>query len=125
MVDNDEWPLVAQGLINRGICGVMPLSSAFEVEGGKILGVLFGVPKNEVTSSGTPILRLMMGFRPINENFLNLGVTCAQLFQLEMRPHEEIIISSEDIRAMFSSLAFRLLGFGKVLPRSMNPPGSP
>jgi hypothetical protein len=55
----------------------MPLSSAFEVEGGKFLGGLFGVLKNEVTSSGTPILRLMMDFRPINENFLNLGVTCA------------------------------------------------
>ena len=136
MVDREEWPLVAQGLIDRGICGVMPLSSAFEVEGGKILGGLFGVPKNEVTSSGTPILRLIMDFRPINENFLNLGgdlctlPVISQLFQLEMRPHEEILISSEDIRAMFYIIGLpptwnKFLGFGKVLPRSMNPPGSP
>ena len=136
MIDKEEWPLVAQGLIDRGICGVMPLASAVEVNGGKILGGMFGVPKHEFTQNGVPILRLIMDFRPINENFLNLGgdlttlPVLSQLFQLEVRPHEDILISSEDIRAMFYIIGLpptwnKFLGFGKVLPRSMNPPGFP
>ena len=135
MIDKEDWPQVAQGLIDRGICGVMPLSSAFEVKGGKILGGLFGVPKNESTDSGVPILRLIMDFRPINENFLNLGgdlttlPVLSQMFQLEIRPHEDILISSEDIRAMFYIIGLppvwnKFLGFGRILPKYMNPPGS-
>ena len=136
MIDRDDWPLVAQGLIDRGICGVMPLSDAFEVNGGKILGGLFGVPKGEEPPSGIPILRLIMDFRPINENFLGLGgdlstlPVLSQLVQLELRPHEDILISSEDIRAMFYIIGLpttwkKFLGFGRVLPKHLNPPGAP
>ena len=38
-----------------------------------MLGGLFGVPKNEVTPQGAEVLRLTIGLRPINENFLPLG----------------------------------------------------
>ena len=85
----------------------MPLSEAFCVEGQPILGGLFGVPKNEWTQDGTEVLRLIMDLRPINENFLPLGgdlstlPVLSQMVQLEVHPSEGLIISSEDIRAMF------------------------
>ena len=71
------------------------------------MGGLFGVPKNETTPDGIEVLRLIMDLRPINENFLPLGgdlstlPVISQMAQLEVHPSEGIVISSEDIRAMF------------------------
>ena len=107
MVPREDWKEVCRGLIDRGICGLMPLSEAFCVEGQPVLGGIFGVPKHEKPSEGVDILRLIMDLRPINECFLNLGgdlstlPVMSQMIQLELSPEEGILISSEDIRAMF------------------------
>ena len=76
-----------------------------------------------------------MDFRPINENFLSLGGDLAtlpvlsQMFQLELRPHEGLIISSEDIRAMFYIIGIpscwkEYFAFSRPVPDSMKPRGS-
>ena len=135
MIPDECWEEVARGLLARGICGKMRLSEALQVGGQPVLGGLFGVPKNETTAEGVEILRLIMDLRPINECFLSLnGDLCtlpvlSQMFQLELQPHEGILISSEDIRAMFYIIALPevwkpYLGFGKKLPKSLAPAGS-
>ena len=72
-VPSDGWKDVVQGKLTREVCGIMPLSEAFCVQGQPMLGGLFGVPKNEVTPQGAEVLRLTIDLRPINENFLPLG----------------------------------------------------
>ena len=75
-----------------------------------------------------------MDLRPINECFLSLnGDLCtlpvlSQMFQFELQPHEGVVISSEDIRAMFYIIGLpacwkQFLGFGKKLPRKLIPEG--
>ena len=127
MVSSDNWDEVVEGLLRRGVCGMMPLSDCFHVDDKPILGGLFGVPKDEVTKDGVEILRLIMDLRPINANFLALGgdlgslPMISQLFQLELQPHEQLVISSEDIRAMFYIVGLpsewnKYLCFNKVIP---------
>jgi len=98
---------VVQGLLARNVCGIMPLSEAFCVGGQPVLGELFEVPKSVFTSQGVEVLRLIMDLRPINENFLPLCgdlstlPVLSQMVQLEGHPSEGLVISSEDVRAMF------------------------
>ena len=92
MIPREEWGKVCKGLIDRGVCGLMPLSEAYCVEGQPVLGGIFGVPKHEKTSEGVDILRLIMDLRPINECFLNLGgdlstlPVMSQMIQLQRAP---------------------------------------
>ena len=134
MVPKDSWDEVTEGLISRGVCGVMAMEDIFQVDGKPILGGIFGVPKDEIGEDGVEILRLIMDLRPINANFLGLGgdwgslPMISQLFQLEPQPHENIVVSSEDIRAMFYIIGlpparFPFLGFGKVVNPKFNPEG--
>ena len=135
MVSDGEWPRVVEGLLGRGLCGIMPLSDVLHVDGAPILGGMFGVPKNETTAEGIDILRLIMDFRPCNENFLHLGgdlstlPVLSQMFQLEIRPHESIVISSEDIRAMFYIIGLpdcwrHYFAFSKPVPQQFCPPNT-
>ena len=134
MIPDDAWEEVARGLLARGICGRMKVDEVLHVNGQPILGGLFGVPKGEKTADGTEILRLIMDLRPINECFLSLtGDLCtlpvlSQMFQFEPQPHEGVVISSEDIRAMFYIIGLPeswrpFLGFGKRLPKKLVPRG--
>lgn len=134
MVPQDGWDDLVQGLLERNLCGIMPLSEVFSVDGSPILGGLFGVPKGESKDDGTPILRLIMDLRAINQNFISLGgdlstlPVLSQLFQLQLMPHEQLVISSEDIRAMFYVIGLPLvwakyLCFGKTISSRFNPPG--
>ena len=134
MIPDECWEEVARGLLARGICGRMKLEDALHVKGQPVLGGLFGVPKGEETASGVEILRLIMDLRPINECILSLnGDLCtlpvlSQMFQFELQPHEGLVISSEDIRAMFYIIGLpeswkSFLGFGKRLPSKLIPQG--
>ena len=75
MIPPDAWEDMVSGLLQRNICGVIPVENVFHVNGSPILGGLFGVPKGEVKACGTPILRLIMDLRGINQNFLSLEGT--------------------------------------------------
>lgn len=133
MIPPDAWEDMVSGLLQRNICGVIPVENVFHVNGSPILGGLFGVPKGEVKACGTPILRLIMDLRG-NQNFLSLGgdlitlPVLSQLFQLQLQPHEELVISSEDIRAMFYVIGLppewaKYLAFARTIPKKFNPPG--
>lgn len=133
MVPPDDWDRMVEGLLDRNLCGVLPLSDVFCVDQKPILGGLFGVPKGETKANGTDILRLIMDLRGINQVFLSLGgdlstlPVMSQLFQLQLHPHEQLTISSEDIRSMFYIIGLPpcwapYLCFGRVVPSRFNPP---
>ena len=133
MVASEHWDEVAQGLVNRRICDVIPLSQVLHVDSKPILGGLFGVPKGE-EHEGTPVFRLIMDLRPINQIFeavsgdLHTLPMLSQLFPLEVFPDESILISSEDIKAMFYVVGLPpcwrpLLAFGREVPESLKPDG--
>ena len=133
MVSAEDWPQVVAGLLDRRICDIIPLSQVIHVGGKPVLGGLFGVPKNEVVE-GVPVLRLIMDLRPINQLFesitgdLQTLPMLSQLFPLEIHPHEDILVSSEDIKAMFYIVGLGecwrpLLAFGREIPEHLRPAG--
>ena len=134
MVPLDSWDTVVSGLLARGVCGVIRRSEIFCVDERPIMGGIFGVEKGEKTPEGIDILRLIMDLRPINANFLNLNgdlttlPVLSQMYQLELRPHEDLVISSEDIRAMFYIIGLPdqwkpYLAFSRAVPPSFRLPG--
>ena len=52
MVPPDSWETVCRGLVDRGVCGIMPLSKVFRINDQLILGGIFGAPKNETSEDG-------------------------------------------------------------------------
>ena len=133
MVSADDWPTVAAGLVERRICEVIPLSQVLHVQGKAILGGLFGVPKAEEINQ-VPVLRLIMDLRPVNQLFeavagdMHTLPMLSQLFPLEIFPEDNILVSSENIKAMLYiiglSEAWRpLLAFGREGPIDMRPAG--
>ncbi|CAE7698386.1 unnamed protein product, partial [Symbiodinium sp. KB8] len=129
MVAGEDWPEVAAGLVERRICDVIPLSQVLHVQGHPVLGGLFGVPKMEEVD-GIPVFRLIMDLRPINQLFdtiagdLHTLPMLSQLFPLEIFPEDNILVSSEDIKAMFyivglSDVWRPLLAFGREVPNHM------
>ena len=130
-VNEDDWPEVAAGLIDRGICEAFPLKDVIRVDGKPMVGGLFGVPKNE-SIDGVDVLRLIMDLRPVNSLFQSIVgdmstlPMLSQLQPLELYPDEMLLISSEDIKAMFyvvglGSVWRPLLCFGRVLPPELSP----
>ena len=61
----DEVPLALE-LVKRGVCRWIPLHSVHEVRGKKLLNGLFGVQKPAMTSTGEPVLRVIMNLVPSN-----------------------------------------------------------
>ena len=109
------------------------MGQVLHVQGKPILGRLFGIPKMEEVD-GVPVLRLIMDLRPINQLFeavagdLHTLPMLSQLFPLEIFPDEDILLSSEDIKAMFYivglSGAWRPLpAFGREIPDHLRPAG--
>ena len=133
-VDDCDWRELAAGLLRRGICEVFPLDEAIHVQGQPVLGGLFGVPKNE-TVDGVDVLRLIMDLRPVNHLFesivgdMNTLPMLSQLLPLEIHPSEGLLVSSEDIKAMFYIVGLnqkwrKFLCFGKPLPPDLCPDNS-
>lgn len=57
---------IARELVNRNVCGWIPLSSVFQFRGVPILNGLFGVAKNTLIDGHRPTLRLIMNLVPSN-----------------------------------------------------------
>ena len=133
MVKSEHWGEVASGLVERGICDVIPVSEVIHVDGKAILGGLFGVPKNE-EFNGVAVYRLIMDLRPVNQLFesvagdLHTLPMLSQLLPLEIFADESVLISSEDIKSMFYVIGVPevwrpLLAFGREVPPHLKPEG--
>jgi hypothetical protein len=67
MVDKEDWLDVCSGLIQSGICGVIPIEQVCHIQGRPLLGGLFGVGKGEYVGL-RETQRLIMNFVPLNDN---------------------------------------------------------
>ena len=132
MVDADEWPLVAKGLIDKGICSVIQESDVFKVNDKPVLNGMFAVSKQE-WKGDIEICRLIMNLKPLNRNSRPLvGDTgtlpsATSLGNLFLDPDQTLLTCSEDIRCFF--YLFRVpvswlscLAFGMELPDELIPP---
>ena len=61
MIPPDEWEAVAQGLISKGICGIIGEDEVFRVKGVPVLNGMFGVSKNEWVED-VEVHRLIMAY---------------------------------------------------------------
>ena len=131
MVGDDDWLEVCRGLLDRRVCGIIPLNQVFHIHGRPLLGGLFGVGKNEFVGN-VETQRLIMNFVPLNDNCRPVdsdistlpGISGLSPFILE--DGEIALISSEDIRCFFYLFSlpanwFPFLAFNKLLPPELVP----
>ena len=109
------------------------MEEVLHVQGEPVLSGLFGVTKNE-WDGPFEVLRLIMDLRPLNaicqavSGDADTLPLVSQLTQLELVLTDDLVVSSEDLKAMFYCFEldrswFSLLGFNKVIPASLNPAG--
>ena len=133
MVSDEEWGDMARGMIEYNLCAIIPQSALVKAGGFCILNGLFGVEKGE-QHEGVEVHRLIMNLVPSNTLFLPVRgdvdtlPLLPQMNALELQPSEELIISSEDIRAMFYMFAlppvwYPYLAFNRAVPGDLVPPG--
>ena len=132
MVKDDDWGDLARGLIEYGVCCIIPSSAVATCNGQRLRNGLFGVEKNEDVG-GVSVRRLIMNLIPFNSiSHQVAGSVCTlpllhQMSALQLHADEELIVSSEDIRCMFYIFSlpetwFPFLMFGKPVPSDMVPP---
>eukprot|EP00438_Fugacium_kawagutii_P016505 Skav226384 [mRNA] locus=scaffold1028:952:4557:- [translate_table: standard] len=133
MVSDDEWPQVAQGLIECGLCEVMDEKELFHVKGQPLKNGLFAVSKDEFVGD-VELLRLIMNLKPLNQITRAMDgdtstlPSVTSLGTLFLDEEEVLCTSSEDIRCFFYLFRlprfwFRYLAFGKAVPDRLLPKG--
>ena len=133
MIPPDSWEEVAQGLISKGICGVLGEDEVFKLKGVPVLNGLFGVSKNEWQGE-VEIHRLIMNLIPINslcrgvEGDVGTLPGLSTLTPLFLDEDERLVISSEDVRCFFyifkiPAIWRRYMCFNRPLPPSLCPKG--
>eukprot|EP00438_Fugacium_kawagutii_P018174 Skav226118 [mRNA] locus=scaffold1047:61528:65921:- [translate_table: standard] len=131
MVADADWEGLCVGLLGAGICKLLPESSLCHVEGKPLLNGLFGVTKGE-WQQGVEMHRLIMNLVPLNAICKGIQGDVATLPSwstsgpLSLLPHEELVVSSEDVRCFFyifsvPSSWHRYLAFNKVVPAHLHP----
>lgn len=133
MIPPDAWEEVAQGLISKGICGILGEDEVFKVKGVPVLNGLFGVSKNEWQNE-VEIHRLIMNLIPINslcrgvEGDVGTLPGLSTLTPLFLDDDEHLVISSEDVRCFFYIFKVpatwrKYMCFNRALPPSLCPRG--
>ena len=129
MVDERDWLLLAQGLLDKGICEIFRESQIHSVRGQPLLNGLFAVSKQEMLGD-IEVCRLIMNLKPTNLNCRPLeGDTCTlpsatSLGSLFLDQDEMLTTSSEDIKCFFYLFQVpgpwkKYLAFGKPLPKEL------
>ncbi len=131
MVEDQHWEQVCSGLVEKGICGVLPVSDLYHVGGQPLLNGMFGVSKDEF-ANGWEVMRLIMNLVPVNKLCRNLGGDISTLPNwggmnpFLLQDGEVILMSSEDIRCFFYLFKIprswqRFMGFNKLVPGALVP----
>eukprot|EP00435_Cladocopium_sp_Y103_P061691 s362_g23.t1 len=133
MVNDSCWGEVCTGLVASGVCTWVEESELFHVNDAPLLNGLFGVSKEEHTTSGVEIFRLIMDLRPLNALCLPLAgdvntlPSWSGMSPFFLQPGEQLVISSEDVKCFFYTMRvphcwIKYLGFNKVFPPEVLPP---
>ena len=131
MVRDEDWPQVCRGLLDAGLCGLLHRDEVFDTGEGPLLNGMFGVTKDE-WHDGTEVFRLIMNLIPLNGIAMPLQgdvgtlPSWAGMNPFFLQPHENLLISSEDVRCFFYTMAVplawhRYLAFNKVVPETILP----
>ena len=131
-VPAEAWTKVCEGLLAKGICQVIHESEIYHVHGQPLLNGLFGVSKHEFCN-GYETRRLIMNMIPLNRICRGISgdvstlPSWANMSALHLMPHEDLVVSSEDVRCFF--YIFRVpqewhgfLAFNKPVPHHLRGP---
>ena len=124
MVADEHWGEVCTGL--AGVCTMLPVDELYHINGRPLLNGLFGVTKDE-WQEGVEVFRLIMNMIPLNTiaEPLKGDVDTLPMWSLMtpyfIQPDELLLVSSEDVRCFFYTMAvpsawFKYMGFNKRVP---------
>ena len=106
MAQTGEWPLLCKGLVEKGVCTVIPLDEVHHVQGSPLLNGMFAVGKGEYIGA-VEAQRLIMNLTPVNRLVRELQgdistLPCLSNFGLlTLGEKEELLVTSEDVRCFF------------------------
>ena len=116
MVAPEHWETLCTNLLSRGVFERIHEDDVHRVDGKMILNGLFGVSKHEFEGS-FEVMRIIMNLIPANRLCRTLDSDIATLpswssmTPLQLMPHENLVISSEDVRCFFYIFKLRRHGF--------------
>ena len=131
MVEDGGWNDLARGLLQRGVCRVIPLRQVHHIEGKPLLNGMFAVGKQEWVG-GLETQRLIMNLTPVNslvrevQGDLSTLPTLATMGQLFLEEGDWCLTSSEDVRCFFYLFRtpdcwHKYMAFNKILHSSLVP----
>lgn len=126
MVKDDDWGEVCKGLVDAGVCCLLPRDEVFEGPDGPLVNGLFGVAKDEMCD-GVEVYRLIMNLIPLNSICYGIDgdvgtlPSWSMMTPLMLQPTESLVISSEDVRCFFYVMKVpdcwqKYLSFNKLVP---------
>ena len=130
MVEADDWEPLCRNLLTRGIFDRVYESEVYHVQGRPLLNGLFGVSKQEFTSQGVEVMRIVMNLIPVNsvvrclDSDISTLPTWSGVSPLELMVDDDLIVSSEDVRCFFYIFRipqdwFPYMCFNRPLPDSL------
>lgn len=133
MVEDRDWGAVCIGLVQSGICTFIEEHEVFHANGEPLLNGLFGVSKEEWTSDGTEIFRLIMNLVPLNSlcmpmaGDVNTLPSWSGMTPYFLQPSQCLLVSSEDVKRFFYTMSVpkawtKYLAFNKLVPDCVLPP---
>ena len=132
MVEEHAWDRVCQGLIESGICGVLPVEDLYTVSGRPLLNGLFAVGKNEFVNC-REVCRLIMNLVPLNrlcrpiQGDTGTMPTIANFSSFYLEEGEVAMLGSEDIKCFYYLFQVppgwrKYLGFAREVAQHLLPP---
>ena len=106
MVPPEDWFLFCDQLLKLGVFSRVHEDDLHVVKGQKVLNGLFGVSKHEFVGD-VEIMRIIMNMIPVNnicrgiEGDISTLPSWAGMSPLHLQPDEQLLVSSEDVRAFF------------------------
>eukprot|EP00438_Fugacium_kawagutii_P007999 Skav234605 [mRNA] locus=scaffold5214:352284:358006:- [translate_table: standard] len=129
LVPPENWEDFCTNLLRLGVFDKVHESELYQVQGKPLLNGLFGVSKQEFDGPWE-VQRIIMNLIPVNaacrsfEGDVSTLPSWAGMTPMHLQPHEDLIVSSEDIRCFFYIFKLprswhRFLAFNRPLPSSL------
>lgn len=131
MVADEHWAGVCKGLVEAGVCVLLPRDEIYQWRGRPLLNGLFGVSKDE-WAGGFETFRLIMNLVPLNtiskplQGDIETLPSWSTMSPFFLQPNETLLVSSEDVRCFFYTMSvpqawWKFLGFNKPVPSECLP----
>eukprot|EP00435_Cladocopium_sp_Y103_P017447 s824_g4.t1 len=129
LVPPEDWEEFCSQLLGLGVFSRVHEDDIYKVRDRPLLNGLFGASKHEFEGT-TEIMRIIMNLIPLNgvvrsiDGDISTLPSWAGMAPLHLQPHEDLLVSSEDVRAFFYIFKVPLdwhpfLAFNRPLPDSL------